>query len=139
MSRFVDFSLSKRTDELMKPDEKALHEEFHSKENKNLVYKTVLSQVDPRASFRSVMDVMKTVFRSAISGDAHPSIDEMNASVYQKMSRTLSLSESHRERYVKRVFENSNVPKSFLPRPSMALDRDLDDEARGKFSIEFTR
>lgn len=139
MSRFVDFSLSKRTDELMRPSEKALYREFHSNENQQLVYKTVLTQVSPRASFRSVMDEMAVVFRSSISQDSHPSVDDMNASVYRRMSRSISLEKNHQERFVARVFENSNVPKKFLPRPSMALDRDMDDEARGKYSIEFTR
>lgn len=139
MSRFVDFSLSKRTDELMRPSEKALSKQFNSTENQQLVFKTVLTEVNNRASFRSVMDEMGVVFRSSISKDSLPSVDDMNVSVYQRMSRALSMEKRHQERFVSRVFENSNVPTNFLPRPSMALDRDMDDEARGKYSIEFTR
>jgi hypothetical protein len=139
MSRFVDFSLSKRTDELLRPSEKALEKEFTTRENQQLVFKTVLTRVDPNASFRSVIEEMRAVFRSSISSDTLPSVEEMNSSVYRRMARSSLLSKTHQERFVTRVFENGNVPTRFLPRPSMALDRDLDDEARGKFSIEFTR
>lgn len=137
--RFVDFSLYKRTDELLRPSEMALEREFKSKENKQLVYKTVVTQVNPRATFRSVTDEMEDVFRSVISKDTHPSIDEMNSLVYQKLTRSLSLYVAHRERYVERAYENSNIPKMLLPRPSMNVERGMDDEARGKFTIEFTR
>ena len=138
-SGFLDFSLYKRTDELLRPSEMALEKEFKSKENKQLVYKTVVTQVNPRASFRLVTDEMEDVFRTVISKDVHPSIDEMNAMVYQKMSRSLSLYTAHQERYVERAYENSNIPRMLLPRPSMNVERGVDDEARGKFTIEFTR
>jgi len=82
---------------------------------------------------------MEDVFRSVISKDTHPSIDEMNSLVYQKLTRSLSLYVAHRERYVERAYENSNIPKMLLPRPSMNVERGMDDEARGKFTIEFTR
>ena len=138
MSRFLEFSLSKRTDELLKPAEKSLHKEFNTNENQQLVYKTVITQIDSRASFRSVMDEMGSVFRSAISGDSLPSVEDMNRMVYQRMSNSLRREDLHTKRYVSRTFENSNLPRTFLPRPSMDLDVDS-QESRGKHLIEFNR
>lgn len=139
MSRFVNFSLTKRTDELLRPTEKILLAEFDSPTNQKLVFKTVQSEIDPRASFRGVMDHMRVVFRSSIAHDTLPSVDEMNDAVYRKVSSEIESSRLNQERFVNRVYENSNVPTSFLPRPSMTLERDEDDEARGKYTIEFTR
>lgn len=139
MSRFVNFSLTKRTDELLRPTEKTLLAEFNSMTNQQLVFKTVQSQINPRVSFREVMDKMRVVFRSSIVNDTLPSVEEMNNTVYQKVSSDVERSRLTQERFVNRVYENSNVPKSFLPRPSMTLERDEDDEARGKYTIEFTR
>lgn len=139
MSRFVNFSLTKRTDELLRPTEKILLQSFNSTTNQQLVFKTVQTQVDSRASFRGVMDQMRVVSRSSIVHDTLPSVEEMNDEVYRKVSSEVESSRLSQERFANRVFENNNVPKSFLPRPSMTLERDEDDEARGKYTIEFTR
>lgn len=139
MSRFVNFSLTKRTDELLRPTEKTLLDEFNSTINQQLVFKTIQTNIDPRISFREVMDQMRVVFRSSIVHDRLPSVEEMNENVYKKISADVERSRLAQERFVSRVYENNNVPKSFLPRPSMTLERDEDDEARGKYTIEFTR
>ncbi len=122
MHGFADFSLPKRTDELLRPSEKGLEKEFKSRDNQRVVHGTVVTEIDPGASFRSVMEVMDAVFRSAISTDSLPTVDEMNSTVYGRISESLSAERVHRARFVERTFENSNVPRSFLPRPSMSLD-----------------
>lgn len=139
MSRFASFSLTKRTDELLRPTEKILLESFNSTTNQQLVFKTAQTRIHPGTSFRGVMDQMKIVSRSSIAHDTLPSVEEMNDEVYRRVSSEVESSRLSQERFANRVFENSNVPKSFLPRPSMTLDRDEDDEDRGKYTIEFTR
>lgn len=139
MSRFVNFSLTKRTDEMLRPTEKVLLESFNSRTNQQLVFKTVKAQIDSGASFRGVMDHMRVVSRISIAHNTLPSVDEMNDEVYRRFSSELERSRLNQERFASRVFDNSNVPRSFLPRPSMTLERDEDDDARGKYTIEFTR
>lgn len=143
MSRFVDFNLTKRTDELMKPSEKALQAEFNSVTNQKLLHKSVLTRIDPRASYRSVMENMATVFRTSISKNSLPTVDEMNGAVMTLMSRSHQSEKEHQERFVQRIYEHKNVPQSFLPRPSMSIDRNETDrfstDPRGKHTIEFTR
>lgn len=139
MSRFVHFSLGKRSDELMRPREKKLYEEFNSNTNKKLVYNTVKISISPNVSFHEVIEHMEAVFRSAISSDSLPSAEQLNDTVYIRIGREAEKAEEHRKRFVNRTFNNANVPTTILPRPSMSIDRHEDDEARGKYSIEFTR
>ena len=139
MSRFVTFSLGKRTDELMRPREKILHKEFNSVVNQQLVFKTVNTIVSSRVSFHEVMDHMEAVFRSALSSDDLPSVEDLNQTVYRRIDMESEQAELHRKRFVNRIYENANVPTTILPRPSMSIDRHEDDESRGKYSIEFTR
>ena len=134
MSRFFDFSLYKRTDELLRPAEKELSGRFHSIENIQLLYKRALSEVDPKIPYADVTTAMDAIFRLSITTEKLPSVSEMNTSVIRKLSATSKRDSTSQKLYSERVFVNSNVPTRFLPRPSYRDDKDDDDQR-----IEFLR
>ena len=139
MSRFTQFSLVKRTDESFRPSEKKLDSEFNSKDNTTVVYRLVMSKIGNQIQYIDIVETMKLVFRQAISSDDHPSIEQMNNLVVEKLVRKSEIHVSRQQAFTKRTFENSNIPQNFLARPSMSIDKNEDDESRGKFTIELQR
>lgn len=139
MSRFTQFSLVKRTDEFFRPSEKKLNDEFHSKENTTVVYRLVMSTIGNKTQFIEIVDTMKLVFRQAISTDDHPSIEQMNNLVVEKLVRKNEIHVSRQQAFTNRTFNNSNIPQNMLARPSMSINRNEDDGLRGKFTIELQR
>lgn len=133
MSRFFGFSLYRRTEELLRPAEKELSGRFHSAENVLLVYKRALSEIDSNVAYADVTTTMDTVFRQAISTDEDlPQVSEMNSSVIRKLSAFTESANSSQKRYADRTFANSNVPKTFLPRPSY---RSAGDDGDGEDDV----
>lgn len=128
MSRFFDFSLYRRTEELLRPAEKELSGRFHSAENTQVVYKKALSEIDPNVSYADVTTTMDAVFRLAIQTQDLPEVSEMNNSVLRKISNAMERMNTRQNRYAERVFTNSNVPTRFLPRPSYSSRDDDDDD-----------
>ena len=139
MNRFTQFSLVKRTDESFRPSEKKLHDVFHSSDNTTIVYRKAMSIVGNSTSFIEIKDTMALVFRKAISNDDHPSIEQMNNLVIEKLVNKREAHLNHQQAFAKRTFTNSNIPTHMLARPSMSIDRNEDDESRGKFTIELQR
>lgn len=139
MSRFAQFSLVKRTDEAFRPSEKLLQEKFHSTENTSNVYKMAMKMVGIDTKYIDITDTMKIVFRQAISNDNHPSIEEMNNRVIERLINKLESSIERQKTFTKRTFVNGNIPSNMLARPSMSIERQDDDESRGKFTIELQR
>lgn len=128
MSRFFDFSLYKRTDELLRPAEKELSGRFHSTENIQLLYKRALVEVNPRTRYADVTNEMDAIFRVAIKTEQLPSVSEMNTSVMQKLYAVTQREATSQKQYADRAFDKSNVPSHFLPRPSYSNDKDDQDE-----------
>ena len=139
MNRFTKFSLVKRTDEPLRPSEKALRDNFHSDENTRLVYQTVMINVGRDVPYISIMDTMKLVFRQAISTDDHPSVSEMNKHVINTLTKRNEIRDNQQSAFTTRTFNNGNIPTRMLARPSMSIGRDEDDESRGKYTIELQR
>ena len=130
MARFFDFSLYKRTDELLRPAEKELSGRFHSTENIGQLHKRALSEVDIDVSYSDVTTMMDAVFRHAINTENLPQVSEMNTDVLRKLSHSTERMATSQQLYAERVFKNSNVPTQFLPRPSYSShdnDEDADD------------
>lgn len=138
MSRFSDFSLYKRTDELLRPAEKELSGRFHATENIQLLYKKAVSEIDASVSYHHVTRTMDSVFRLAIQTEHLPSVSDMNTSVLRKLSHFARHNETSRNRYAERSFTQSNVPTSFLPRPSFSSHRG-DSDGREDDTIELLR
>lgn len=128
MSRFFDFSLYKRTDELLRPAEKELSGRFHSTENIQLLYKRATTEVSISVPYSAVTVTMDAVFRSAIQTENLPTVSEMNGAVLGKLSRDLKMTSTRQKRYAERVFQNSNVPTQFLPRPSYSSHDNEEDD-----------
>lgn len=131
MSRFFDFSLYRRTEERLRPAEKELSGRFHSTENIQLVYKRALSEVDSNVPYADVTATMDTIFRSAIKTEDLPDVSEMNNIVLHKLSAATERANSSQTHYADRIFRDSNVPKTMLPRPSYRSygdDRDGEDD-----------
>jgi hypothetical protein len=139
MSRFTQFSLVKRTDEAFRPSEKLLNEKFNSTDNTSTVYKMAMKMVGVETKYIDIRDTMKIVFRQAISTDNHPSIEEMNNRVIERLVNQLESSINRQKTFTKRTFLNGNIPSNMLARPSMSIERQDDDESRGKFTIELQR
>jgi len=118
MSRFFDFSLYKRTDVLLRPAEKELSGRFHSTENIQLLYKRATIEVGISVPYSDVTSTMDAVFRRAIQTENLPTVSEMNGAVLGKLSGDFERTSTSQKRYAERVFQNSNVPTQFLPRPS---------------------
>ncbi|CAM9101127.1 unnamed protein product [Ectocarpus sp. 8 AP-2014] len=133
MSRFFDFSLYRRTDERLRPAEKELSGRFHSTENVQLVYKRALSEIGSNVAYADVTRTMDVVFGQAIKTEDLPDVSAMNSSVLRKLSAFTERANSSQERYADRTFANSNVPKTFLPRPSY---RSYGDDREVKTSSE---
>lgn len=128
MSRFFDFSLYKRTDELLRPSEKELSSRFYATENIQLLYKKAVTEVDTSVAYSDVTVKMDTVFRGAIQTEDLPSVSEMNRAVLGKLSKDLERASTSQKRYTERSFQHSNVPTQILPRPSYGShDNDNDD------------
>lgn len=121
-SRFMNFSLVKRTDELMKPSEIQLQQSFMNSDNIRLVHLTSMERVSPTLAFREVVDAMRVVFRISISSSDLPTVDYMNESVLLKLQSEYRRSRDMQRRQKDMAFTNSGIPGSFLPRPSMSLD-----------------
>lgn len=138
MSRFSDFSLYKRTDELLRPAEKELSGRFHATENIQLLYKKAVSEIDTTVSYHNVTRTMDTVFRLAIQTEDLPGVSDMNASVLRKLSDFARHNEASQNRYAERTFTKSNVPTNFLPRPSYSSHRG-DSDDREDDTIELLR
>lgn len=131
MSRFFDFSLYRRTEERLRPAEQELSNRFHSTENVQLVYKRALSEIDSSVVYADVTTTMDTVFRQAIMTEHLLQVSDMNNSVLRELSSVAERTGSSQKRYAYRTFTNSNVPKTFLPRPSYSSygdDKDGEDE-----------
>lgn len=139
MNRFTRFSLVKRTDEPLRPSEKALKDDFHSDENTRLVYTMVMTNVGRDIPYINIMDTMKLVFRQSISTDDHPSVSEMNNHVTNMLIKKNQRRDDHQEAFTTRTFTNGNIPTKMLARPSMSIGRYEDDESRGKYTIELQR
>ena len=139
MSRFVGFSLTKRTDELLRPSEKKLKDAFFQDENVKFIYLTVKSNSTIRLSYDKCLDIMDNVFRLSIVDDNHPSVNEMNIVVFKRIREQSDQIIDQQRVQKERAFTNANIPTNILPRPSMALPRNDDDEARGKYTIEMLR
>ncbi|CAM9094212.1 unnamed protein product [Ectocarpus sp. 12 AP-2014] len=132
MSRFHDFSLYKRTDELLCPAEKNLSAHFHSTENIQLVYKKALTEVDSGVSYSDVTAKMDAVFRIAISTEDLPGVDQMNNSVLESLASDYRRASENQKRFAERVFTNSNVPSRILPRASYSSNNgDSEDDVDG--------
>ncbi|CAM9106815.1 unnamed protein product [Ectocarpus sp. 12 AP-2014] len=132
MSSFRDFSLYRRTEERLRPAERELSGAFHSTENVQLVYKRALSEVDSNVPYADVTATMDTVFRGAIMTKSLPEVSEMNNTVLRQLSASTVRANTSQKRYADRVFTNSNVPKTFLPRPlyrSFSDNKDREDDA----------
>lgn len=127
MARFFDFSLYKRTDELLRPAEKELSRRFHSTENISLLYKRALSEVDDDIPYSDVTTMMDTVFRHAILTPNLPQVADMNTGVLRKLSHSAEEVVASQQRYAERVYKHSNVPTQFLPRPSYSSHDDGED------------
>lgn len=130
MSRFFDFSLYKRTDELLRPAEKDLSGRFHATENIQLVYSRARSEVSPDIPYPDVTRTMDAVFRLAITTENLPRVQEMNTSVLTKLRQASDQMTTSQEKYTERVFANHNVPTRILPRPSYSPNQnyDVDEE-----------
>lgn len=131
MSSFFDFSIYRRTEERLRQAEKELSGRFHSTENVQLVYKRALSEIDSNVVYADVTTTMDTVFRQAIKTERLPQVSDMNNNVLRKLSAITERASSSQKRYADRTFTNSNVPKTFLPRPSYSSygdDKDGEDE-----------
>jgi hypothetical protein len=129
MSRFSDFSLYKRTDELLRPAEKDLSDRFYSTENIQLVYKKALSDIDKGVSYSHVMTTMDAVFRLAITRrEDFPAVSDMNAGVLRKVYNDTARVNVSQKQYTERVFSKNNIPTNFLPRPSYRSLNDGDDD-----------
>lgn len=126
MSRFFDFSLYKRTDELLRPAEKELSGRFHSTENIQLLYKRATSEVDAEISYSDVTTTMDIVFRLAIKTENLPQVPAMNTAVLHKLSDVTERTIRSQQLYTERVYKNNNVPTQFLPRPSYSSHDDKD-------------
>lgn len=118
MSRFVDFSLYKRTDELLRPAEKSLRDLFLSPTNTVLVYNKALVDIDSGVSYVDVTTAMDAVFRTAVHTDNLPEVSVMNNRVLDNIRAATDRVTSSRDRYAERAFGKSNLPTHFLPRPS---------------------
>lgn len=139
MSRFFDFSLYRRTDELLRPAEKRLSRDFQSTENIQLVYKRALSEVDSGPTYADVTSAMDEVFRRSIQTEELPSVEEMNGLVLLNLARAAERLSAGQKRYAERTFSNSNIPTRILPRPSYTSLRDGDGEKEGGDIIELLR
>lgn len=129
MSRFSDFSLYKRTDELLRPSEKDLRDRFYSAENIQLIHKKALSDIDKGVSYSHVMTTMDAVFRIAITKTVDSSdVSDMNVGVLRKIYNDIARVNVSQKRYTERVFSNHNLPTNFLPRPSYRSLNDGDGD-----------
>ena len=128
MSRFFDFSLYKRTDELLRPAEKELSGRFHSTENIQLLYKRATSEVGISVPYSDVTSTMDAVFRRAIQTENLPTVSDMNGAVLGKLSGDFERTSTSQKLYAERVFQNSNVPTQFLPRPSYSSSHDNEQD-----------
>ncbi|CAM9132189.1 unnamed protein product, partial [Hapterophycus canaliculatus] len=124
MSRFSEFSLYNRTDELLRPAEKRLSSQFHSTDNIQLVYKRAQSEIDSHIPYSDVMTAMDAVFRLAIRTENRPGVVEMNTDVLRRLSDATERTNTSQHRFAERVFKNSNVPAQFLPTPSFSFHND---------------
>jgi hypothetical protein len=137
MSRFSDFSLYNRTDELLRPAEKRLSCQFYSTVNIQLVYKRAQSEIDSYIPYSDVTTAMDAVFRLAIRTENLPGVVEMNTDVLHRLSDATERTNTSQHRFAERVFKNSNVPAQFLPRPSFSSHND--DKDGGDHPIELLR
>lgn len=128
MSRFADFSLYKRTEDLLRPAEKDLSGAFHSTENIQLLYKRAQTEVDSDISYSDVTLAMDYVFRLALTSEKLPRVTDMNTSVLRKLIDAAERMTTSQKRYADRTFGNSNVPAQFLPRPSFRVSEDKGKE-----------
>lgn len=126
-SRFFDFSLYRRTDELLRPAEKELSGRFHSTENIQLVYRRALSEVGHKVPYADVTTTMDAVFRLAIKTEDLPSVSDMNTRVIHKLSAANERENTNQQRYADRAFAKSNVPTRFLARPSYSDNKEEED------------
>ncbi|AAK14523.1 unnamed protein product [Ectocarpus sp. 4 AP-2014] len=118
MSRFFDFSLYRRTEERLRPAEKELSGRFHSTENVQLVYKRALSEIDSTVAYADVTSTMDAIFSQAIQTENLPEVSDMNNSVLRSIAAFTERANSSQRQFTNRTFTNSNVPNTFLPRPS---------------------
>jgi hypothetical protein len=124
MSRFFEFSLYKRTDELLRPAEKDLRNRFYSPVNTDLLCKKAVSGVDSGVSYVDVKTIMDVVFRTAINTDNLPEVSDMNNRVLGKIQTDAERLNTGRDRYAERAFVKSNLPTRLLPRPSYGTNGD---------------
>lgn len=131
MYRYIGNSLD--TDEAMSPREKALKNEFLSKQNTLLLFESAQRHVDPNTSYSNVVDAMHNEFTVGLGGAVLLTLSFLNQTTIDKLSIS---HEKHMEamRRSREVgFEKSKIPSKMLPRPSFNLEED--DETRGKHQL----
>ena len=124
MSRFSDFSLYRRTEDLLRPAEKELSGVFHSTENITLLYKRSQTEVSSDISYSEVTLAMDHVFRQAINSDKLPRVTDMNTAVLRKLIDAAERMTASQKKYADRIFNKSNIPAQLLPRPSFRVSGD---------------
>ena len=128
MSRFADFGLYRRTDELLRPAEKDLSGRFHSTENTQLLFNTAKTEINSRVSYSDVTRTMDAVFRIAIGNENLPTVSDMNSVVIRRLRDSTDMTALSQKRYTERAYHNNNIPTKLLPRPSYDLITDYEDD-----------
>lgn len=139
MIRFTSHVLTNSIEDRYTPSEIILRKAFFHEDNVTLIHKTLRSTVDSGASYADVVDLMEKIFRLSIMRDSPFGVDTMNGNVLSEFRRKHEMLMLHTERHTSRAFVGNNIPNTFLPRPSMTIDRHEDDESRGKHTIELFR
>jgi len=124
--RFVNYTLQDDGENLS-PLEKLLRERFLSKDNKDVVYRMVQSQIDPMVTYGNVTDAMYECFERSLFL-VLDTVKEMNDVFIQKFAQKRKTSLEAMSRSRDRGFVKSNIPSNFLPRPSFNLQENSNDK-----------
>lgn len=123
--RFVNYTLQGNGENLS-PIEQQLRSKFLSNENKDVVFRQVQESIDSMVSYGNVTDAMYESFERSLFLTLG-TVGEMNNEFLRTFAGKRKTAMQAMSRSRERGFAKSNIPSTFLPRPSFNLQDDSND------------
>lgn len=122
----MSYYLRKEEDYNLSPSEKVLRKDFLSTNNQMYLFENAKQLVDKNISYGRVVDEMYTTFTISLANNP-PNVEYLNNVCINAIKKKFNMNSEATIRTRDRAFTRSNIPKSFLPRPSFTETHDSNE------------
>lgn len=122
----MSYYLRKEEDYNLSPSEKVLRQAFLSNDNQMYLFENTKQLVDKNISYGRVVDEMYTTFTMSLANNP-PHVAYLNNMCINSIKEKFNRNSEATVRTRDRAFTRSNIPQSFLPRPSFTETQDSNE------------